>query len=49
MLQLSFPDKAKAETAAKAIADGKSFDDVAKETGAKESDHRPGPRHQDAG
>ena len=38
VLQLSFPDRAKAEIAAKAIADGKSFAEVAKETGAKETD-----------
>lgn len=38
VLQISFPDKAKAEAAAKEIAGGKSFADVAKETGAKDSD-----------
>ena len=36
--QIGFSDKAKAEAAAKAIAAGKSFDDVAKEAGAKPSD-----------
>jgi peptidyl-prolyl cis-trans isomerase D len=36
--QIAFPDKAKAEEAAKAIAAGKSFADVAKDAGAKDSD-----------
>ncbi|MGE0857042.1 MAG: SurA N-terminal domain-containing protein, partial [Hyphomicrobiaceae bacterium] len=36
--QISFPDKAKADAARKAIDGGKSFTDVAKEAGAKESD-----------
>ena len=36
--QIAFADKAKAEAAAKAIAGGKSFAEVAKETGAKEGD-----------
>lgn len=36
--QIAFPDKAAAEAAAKAIAGGKSFLDVAKERGAKEAD-----------
>ncbi len=36
--QIAFPDKAKAEAAAKAIAGGKSFADAAKEAGAKDAD-----------
>jgi peptidyl-prolyl cis-trans isomerase D len=36
--QISFPNRAAAETAAKEIAGGKSFLDVAKERGAKETD-----------
>jgi peptidyl-prolyl cis-trans isomerase D len=36
--QLAFPDKAKAEAAAKAIAGGKSFADAAKDAGAKDAD-----------
>jgi peptidyl-prolyl cis-trans isomerase D len=36
--QISFPTKAAADAAAKAIANGKSFMDAAKEAGAKESD-----------
>lgn len=36
--QIAFPDKAAAEAAAKAIAGGKNFLDVAKERGAKDSD-----------
>ena len=36
--QIAFTDKAKAETAATAIAGGKSFADVAKEAGAKDTD-----------
>lgn len=38
ILQIAFPDKAKAEAAAKAIAGGKSFADVAKDNGAKDGD-----------
>ncbi len=36
--QIAFPDRTKAEVAAKAIAGGKPFDEVAKEAGAKDSD-----------
>ncbi|MEQ1616653.1 MAG: SurA N-terminal domain-containing protein [Hyphomicrobiaceae bacterium] len=36
--QIAFTDKVKAEAAAKAIAGGKSFADVAKEAGAKDGD-----------
>ncbi|MCB1504803.1 MAG: SurA N-terminal domain-containing protein [Hyphomicrobiaceae bacterium] len=36
--QISFPDKATAEAALKAIEGGKSFEDVAKEAGAKDTD-----------
>lgn len=38
VLQIAFADKAKAEAAAQAIAGGKSFADIAKEAGAKDSD-----------
>jgi peptidyl-prolyl cis-trans isomerase D len=36
--QIAFPDKAAAEKALKAVAAGKSFVDIAKEAGAKDSD-----------
>jgi peptidyl-prolyl cis-trans isomerase D len=36
--QIAFPDKAAAEKAIKAVAAGKSFADIAKEAGAKDSD-----------
>jgi peptidyl-prolyl cis-trans isomerase D len=36
--QIAFPDKAAAEKALKAVAAGKSFADIAKEAGAKDSD-----------